>query len=237
MSGRLFTTAAFFLAAVVGSQAQGTLTVPPNVALLPILTVLDEAKVSGSLRLTGRCDLQFLPDLPLLRAPGDIRSAPLTAVREVFADDQAMRVTEDPGGMIRMNEIGVPVDLLDVRIGHISFEDYAHSAIFNPNDALYAILRAPEVAHFTKAHNIVDTPAMMGSAVRGNAGRWPAEWPHISGSLDNVTLAEALDHVLKTFPGIWLYEDCPQAVNRNRVVVFRFFYLRRDGSGPAFVQE
>jgi hypothetical protein len=226
---------AFLLVAVVGFRGQVPTTASPKAVLQPILTVLDEAKSSASLEVSGRCDSQFLPDLQPLRAIADSSASPLLALREAFRDDSIMQITQDPDGMIRMSETGVPTDILRVRISHISFEDYAHNAIYNPNDAVRTILRTPEVVAFMKARNIED-PTTTG-AVRGNAGHWPVDWPHLSGSLDNVLLSQALDHVLKTFPGIWLYEDCPQDGQRNRVVYFRFFSLRRMGSSTSFVEE
>jgi hypothetical protein len=67
----------------------------------------------------------------------------------------------------------------------------------------YVILRTPEVIAFMKAHNI-EWPRSGG--VRGNLlGQWTPDKPHISGSMDNVTVSEVLDRVLKTFPGIWIY--------------------------------
>lgn len=44
----------------------------------------------------------------------------------------------------------------------------------------------------------------------------------ISGELNDVTLADALDYVLKTFPGFWLYQDC-ETQDQQRVVYFGLF--------------
>ena len=131
--------------------------------------------------------------------------------------------------MVRMIEVGIPTDLLNVRISHILFEGYGHSAIYTPNDAIRFIMRAPEVVAFMRSHDI-EWPFAGEGIIRGS-GSWPTESPQISGSLDNVTLSEALDRVLKTFPGIWIYENCPRGDKKNRVVYFRFFYLRSIGSG------
>jgi hypothetical protein len=35
----------------------------------------------------------------------------------------------------------------------------------------------------------------------------------------------------KTFPGIWIYENCPRSDDKNRVVFFEFFYLGNIGFG------
>jgi len=137
-----------------------------------------------------------------------------------------------------MAEIGVPADVLNVRISHISFERSGangQGAAYNPDDALNAILRAPEVMDFMKAHDI-EQPSQ-GAGVPGNLiGRWPPEQPHISGSLDNVTVSEALDRILETFPGIWVFENCPRNDKKNRHLYFGFFYLQKIGSEVVVVE-
>jgi hypothetical protein len=40
--------------------------------------------------------------------------------------------------------------------------------------------------------------------------------------LDDVTLSEALDHVLQIYPGFWIYGNCPSA-GGGRTVFFQFF--------------
>ena len=55
--------------------------------------------------------------------------------------------------------------------------------------------------------------------------------PHISGNLDNVTLSEALDYVLRTFPGLWVYENCPSK-KRKRAVFITFFR-----NGPVWLTQ
>jgi hypothetical protein len=138
-----------------------------------------------------------------------------------------------------MNETGVPTDLLNIKISHISFESYGQR-VYTANSALRIILQMPEVSAFMKAHDIrgpfgpFDNCSGHGEPVPGNAAAWPPKSPHISGSLDNVTLSGALDYVLKTFPGIWIYESCPQGGKKNRVVYLRFLALHKVG-GRAFV--
>ena len=41
----------------------------------------------------------------------------------MFANDEDMQVTQAPDGTIRMVEKSVPQDLLNVKIGHISFDE------------------------------------------------------------------------------------------------------------------
>jgi hypothetical protein len=206
----------------------------------PILEALDKAKLSGSFVFPRRCDLSGCntpaPDFPHFRVPTRAGGSIVQVLREVLADAPAMQVTQDPDGTIRMNETGVPTDLLNVKISHILFENYGQR-VYTANGALKVILQTPEVLAFMKAHDIrgpFDNCSGHGEAVPGNAGAWPPGSPHISGSLDNVTLSEALDYVLKTFPGIWIYESCPQSDKKNRVVYFRFLALHKVG-GRGFV--
>jgi len=163
-----------------------------------------------------------------------------------------MRVTQEPGGMIRMVETDVPSDLLDVKISHLSFKPIilkparepaqtpsdAHmlprwpgqtlgdpsfrfapwiKALGGPVMALELILNTSEVSAFKRAKNI--RPLSTGGwPLPGNAGSEPP----LIGELDNVSLSQALDYVLGTFPGFWVYENCVDEAE-NRTVRFSFF--------------
>lgn len=214
--------------------------------LQPMLEVLEKAKLSGSLEFTGNCDGVFPPDLPPLRTITGGRGSTLQTLREILRDDHTIRVGQDQTGKIRMVEDAIPTDLLNIKIRHISFDDTyrsgPESGVYTPNQALYIILHVPELTAFVKAHDIEILAADNG--ISGGAGQMPADSPHISGSLDDVTLSQALDRVLETFPGIWVYQDCPRKQshsnfplwdNRERTVYFRFFYLRKFGA-DAFVE-
>jgi hypothetical protein len=43
--------------------------------------------------------------------------------------------------------------------------------------------------------------------------------PHLSGELDNLTVSEAFDYILKAFPGLWTYQDY-EGADRGRMVLF-----------------
>ena len=185
--------------------------------LKPVFEVLQDAHVSGSIELAGRCDPSHLPGFPQFRTAAVTASSPLAALREVAASDPGMRVEQDANGTIRMTEKGVPNDILNVRISHILFENYLHHDIRSANFAVEVILSAPEVRSFMAAHDIA-APQLKGpGSVPGNAGdQWPPDAPHISGSLDNVTVLEALDRVLAAFPGeVFVYWNCPETHEKN----------------------
>jgi hypothetical protein len=182
---------------------------------------LSNARVSGSLSYWGQrgCTSHTLyPQIPYVRRSNN-SGPPSEVLQQMFADDTKMRVTQEPGGLMRMAETDIPTDLLDVKIRHLSFHVSGSGAdIFHgPNMALWIIMSAPEVKAFKKAHNIgpfsdvVDLPGDAGSSDK----------PRVSGVLDNVTVSQALDYVLQTFPGIWLYGNC-RAQDGSRMAFFWF---------------
>jgi len=217
-------------------------------SLRPILDVLDKAKLSGSLEFSGSCNTPGFAEFPQLRAPVTSGGSPLQTLREIFADDPAMRVTQHADGTIRMIEKNVPTDILNVRIGHILFGSDG-SGVYSANSALELILSSPEINLYMKAHDINlphenfrfisfesnaitirDLPHIEGTTVTAPpempaVGTNPDWVTHIEGSLDNVTFSETMDHIVKTFPGIWLYENCPRSDTRKRIVLFRFLHL------------
>ena len=202
--------------------------------LRPLLQALASSRVSGSLEFSGHC-LGFPGDFPHLRVPSATGSSPLQIARETFSDDSAVQVTQDSDGKIRIRENGVLTDLLNVNIRHISFEKNGmplQYAAFSPEAALYhVILQAPEVVAFSKTHDF-QIP-FLGIGGPGGPGRGvPVDNPHVSGSMDNLTLSQSLDRLVKTFPGIWVYENCPAGDGKSRTVLFWFFSLQNPGLFP-----
>jgi hypothetical protein len=199
-------------------------------SLLPILELLDKAKLSGSLEFSGSCETFSSPEFPRfpeLNTNSTVGSSPLQTLREFFANDPAMHVTQDPDGTVRMTESGVPQDILNVKISHISFDGNG-VGFYNPYAAMNFITWTPEVRLFMTSHHI-GWP-YSGNVANGIFGTVPTSLPHLSGHMDNITLSEAMDHVLKTFPGVWIYENCPRSDSRGRVVYFQFYQLQRTGS-------
>jgi hypothetical protein len=185
-----------------------------------VMGALRTARTSGSLAYWGLCKGVPLPDFPKVRAPQRVTNSPLETLREIFADDPKMRVTQEPNGMIRMVETDVPQDILNVKISHISFKvDWeSGDALYTPISALSAIMATPEVQAFKRSHNIPHGPEPVNILSPSPA----PELPHIAGSLDNVTLRQGLDHVVQTFPGLWVYENCSGRADQ-RLVFFTFY--------------
>ena len=191
----------------------------PSIGVPVIKDILHKGNLSGSLAYWGQCDRdKTYPDFPTMRIPSSYSGPPLEVLQQVFADDPAMRITQGPGGKIRMMEIDVPTDLLEVKIQHISFDISGPAAnrLGGPNMALEIILSTREVRAFRRAKNI--GPFWEGFAVPGDSSSKPA----VSGELNDVTVSQALAYILETFPGFWIYENCRNQ-DGGRTVRFNFF--------------
>jgi hypothetical protein len=137
-------------------------------------------------------------------------------LREMFADDPKMQVARDPNGDIRMVETDVPRDLLDLKIVQVPFS--SDSRIHDRRVAVSQIIVTPDVKNYMTVNHI-------GPVVpdfRLFIGPLPPNAPKISDDLYYVTVSEALDYILKTYPGFWAYEECKGEAG-SRKVFFQFF--------------
>lgn len=212
--------------------------------LQPVLEVLRSAHASGSLILSAHCgeDRAIPFSFPVFRhfrnlqVPVSSELSPVQTLREMFAADKAIRITQDRDGTIRIIEDGVQANLLGTRISHIAFESGrlpSQNAAFYASAALLrTILQAPEVVAFMEAHHIEFSFNGEGGSFGIEAGS--DSEPPIQVTLDNLTLANALDKLTQIFPGVWLYEECSQPGINGSVVGIWFFDLQ--GPGP-YVQE
>jgi hypothetical protein len=192
-----------------------------------IRDVLKDAHVSGSVVFSGGCKFQdrsgSLPHVGMRRDFSSVRET----LQHMLEVNSKIRVTQDSDGMVRMAETGVPTDILEVKIHHLSFSasttlssDGSPSPLHmhGPFIALMTILAAPEVTAFQEAHHIDFDNT---SRVPGNLLS-PVNSPEVSGELSDVTLSQAMDYVLKTFPGYWVYEDA-SCEDGSRAVRFKFY--------------
>jgi hypothetical protein len=195
-----------------------------------VMSVLTAARVSGSIQYSAKCwgsalvpgsTVPSLPPIRWLEKP--YPPNPVDTLRAMFSIDNGIVVSQGSDGVIRVVETGVQTDILGVRIAHLSFDK-----ISDPDYALHVVLSAPEVQSFMQAHGIGQHFNRFGGplyevpgAPNANASPKPGV-RNISGELNDVTLADALDYLLKTFPGFWLYQDC-ETLDQPRVVYFSLF--------------
>jgi len=220
MTCQVFSTALTVILLTAWCSGQATGRTSPEEAV-PLLTeVLRTAGLSGSLEFSGDCeDIGHAWDFPKLHSP-TIGEPPLQALREIFSADPKMQITQDSSGIVRMVEIDIPHDLIDIRLNHLEFHRSQSPSVplYDPEIALSKILSAPEMKDFSAAHDIAPpyTKALNSHSVS-------PESPHTLETLEGLTVSQALDHLLLTFPGIWVYKDCPTTVARKRRFEFSFY--------------
>jgi hypothetical protein len=189
--------------------------VDPAMTAAMIGRVLTKAHTSGSLVFHGQCQASGGTwDLPDVSFPQHHEITPVQMLREMFANDLKMHVTQDANGYIRMAETDVPRDLLDLRIVQVSFPS---GLLNNANIAVTQIMGTPDMKDYMVVRNIGPVSDSYRFIVPSSPNA-----PHISGDLYFVTVSEALDYILKTYPGFWAYEECP-GENGGRKVFFQFF--------------
>jgi len=192
----------FMLGAYLVGQERGG--APPGDGYMLIGGVLSKAHASGSLEYWGVCNFrESYPDFPKLRAVPDHEGSAVELLQERFSEDPEMRVSQDADGKIRMIEEDVPNDLLDVKIHHLRFSVEYHG----PSSAIIDIERTPEVMAFRREHNI-GPRADGGPGFSYSSDAFARDKPSVIGDLSDVTVKQALDYVLATFHGFWIYESC-----------------------------
>jgi hypothetical protein len=219
MSFRLLTTTlVFMLLTTCESQDRSVTSARDGIPL--VMATLSRAHLSASLEYSGVA-CETMRDFPKLHLPMRSTASALQSLRDLFSDDPKMQITQERDGTVRMRENDVPHDLLDLRITHVSFtgEPKRSMSIYDPTEAMWAILWNPQVKQFEAEHNIESPP----EGVNLPHAPFTTESPHITGNLDNVTLSQALDYLFGAFPGLWIYEDCPGKEWSKRVASFSFF--------------
>lgn len=216
MSGWFYRLAMVLVQLLVGScLSQDKGGADHTVALPVVQRILSGARLSGSLEIWGVCDTSKPREFAKLQPVSGHEATALEALKKVFAKDPKMQVTQDGDGKIRIVETDVPKDLLEVKIHHLSFpSDY-----YGARMALNAILHTQEVRRFRMEHNIgPKTTWEEGLSLPGDALNIQRTVP---GELNDVTVEQALDYVLLTFPGFWSYQNCYDSEG-TREVTFNF---------------
>jgi hypothetical protein len=220
---RLAVAPLLFLVGSCLSQDKGG--VDQRVALPEVQRILSSERRSGSLEYWGFCDLdKGWPDFPEPRSVSGRKGPALNILQEMFADDPKMRVIQERDGKIRMVETDVPTDFLDVKIHHLSFPSAYHSGPM----ALQAILHAPEVIDFM-SRNIGHKVSWDGW---GMPGQIFTDGPSVPGDLNDVTVAQAMDYVLETFPGVWTYQNCYNSGGERKISVGFLRFIPVSGASP-----
>jgi hypothetical protein len=197
---------------------------PDPKPLIPLLKTLDDDNLSGSLEISGDCGSERFPQFP--QVDHGKSDSTLTRLGEMLSSNSGVTVSQDSNGIIRIIGPDVPTDFLNVKISRITFEGDKHNALFSPTFAMWTVFAAPEVVAFFKSHDI-EKPLLFAFLSGDPFATPPPDAPHISGSLDNVTVGEVLDRILHSFPGLWFYGNCTQNEKHKRAICVRFYRSRK----------
>lgn len=169
---------------------------------------------SGSLTLKGTCKAtnvtndvasDELPRPP--QGPFQNLGVALTAVSQL---DPHLSWSREADDFVQIRDNRVQNDVLRIRLQRIHF-----SQVRDSNAAIRIVLDAPEVqAYYQQNHIERATPY---NAIY----RTPKGFPTLSEDMHNVTVEEALDRIVRFFPGLWIYSECEDGSHR-RVMIAGF---------------
>ncbi len=210
--------ALLLLGALQSAGAQGFSPAPQSTStnvLNFVKTAFSDTQSSGSLVLraaTCRENGDLLPDELSDPPAGPFHNLDeaLTSLSRV---DPRVSWSRGPNGLVRVRDGRVQSDLLRVHIRRVQFRDRADALL-----AVQDVLSAPEVRSYIREHHVEKGMffAAGGGLLPGPGSTKGA--PKLSGTLRNVTVAEALDHIATFFHTLWVYGECGQGAHRRVVI-------------------
>ena len=179
---------------------------------------------SGRIYYTGECQApgkdtsefwQLLFPAVYLQPPRQGATG-ITAVRQIFRDDPNVAVMQDRSGMLRITIGSVSTAILQTRIQTLTLNSIDQ---YSAPSAIIQIENAPELRAAELRLNVYANQGTINIIVSGPI---PGA-PHLPKLLQNVTIDEALDSVVRTFRGIVTYGICTQP-NGKSLFQFGFIY-------------
>lgn len=178
-----------------------------NSLIATVLRVLEKNHRSGSLVFRGMCtDSGGATDSFKVISPvPDV--TPIETLHQALVNNPRLTVKEDSEDMIRVVDIDTQPEILRVKINDLTFQDEN-----DPIEAVSKILSSHELATYMRNHHI-EFIATSGGLVPEPSGH------HLSATMTNSTVSQSLDRITKTFPGVWIYEECLAQQGEKRVVI------------------
>jgi hypothetical protein len=125
----------------------------------------------------------------------------ITAVRQIFRDDPNVAVMQDRSGMLRIMIGSVSTVILQTRIPTLTLNPIEQ---YNAPSAVVTIENIPELHTAEHRLDVYSNQGIIDIIVSGpNPGA-----PHLPKLMQNVTVDEALDSVVRAFEGIVTYGIC-----------------------------
>jgi hypothetical protein len=170
------------------------------------------SRTSGSLILTGKCvqspygDAVSTDELKI-QAP-DLQTNQNNSLTRLMQAYPAVTWSRQGNGMVQIRDNRALAAILELPIQRFELKDAV-----SLEDALRKLLLAPEVKEFlTRTH--MQMPAVVSSSTFSNEEvdrklSQSSTAPKYSRIITDVTFGEALDSLIRVFPGVWIYNECP----------------------------
>jgi hypothetical protein len=186
-------------------------------AIQLLLAALKPERKSARLDFQGPCeapnsDVISFPPVKV-NSPRDAGSS-LSKVQEMLRDNRDISVKEDEFGIIRIKVAGVSGAILQTRIAQLTLDDDGQ---YDPNAAIRAILNAKDLQSAMGQLHVRFAVSATGLENIPSKGA-----PHLEQSWKSLTVDQALDRVLRTFPGLVEYKECVRP-NGDRLFNIRFY--------------
>jgi hypothetical protein len=151
--------------------------------------------------------------MPLSRVqPPSRDKSGLAAVRDIFHHTKGVRIAEKPEWIIRIWLGKVPTEILRTKIHRLIL---ARQAQYDPSFAIAAIESTKEMDAAMNSLRLSLSPNVGGLVAPVEKGL-----PHLPGSVNDVTVDEALDMIAKTWGGPVVYGACTARTGENGSKLF-----------------
>lgn len=165
---------------------------------------------SGSLLLSRKCTENGEVSAPLSKTPEGRFNTIDDALAALSKSNPEFTWNRDSAGMIRIRDQRTEDDVLHIRLKHLYFK-----GVTNSGEAVHDIVSEPAVREYFKRNRIEY------GLVFNHLGASTSNTRTLSGDVKDITVGEALDLVVRFFPGLWTYSECKTAGGR-RVVIDAF---------------
>lgn len=170
------------------------------------------ARASGSLILTGKCAETFegqVVDTEPIFAPDPDSFAQVDNALDALSQMAPQLVWQkQANGLIMIRDKRVEASLLALRLRKVELQNAV-----DLNDAVEKFLMNRELrAYLHRRHIELATVYNESFKSNQNASDALSNSPNakrLSKTLSDVTVADALDYIVRIFPGLWTYSECP----------------------------
>ncbi|MFL6515937.1 MAG: hypothetical protein ACJ8M1_13045 [Chthoniobacterales bacterium] len=131
----------------------------------------------------------------------------VAAIREIFAKDKKVTVTEASDGVIRIRIGKVPATILQTKISQLGLNPMRQ---YNPPEIFDAIVETKEMEGAMDSLRFKQVYHPSSDRVEPDNS-----FPHLPATLTNVTAEQVLDEVAKTWAGmiVVIYGECAESTN------------------------